>query len=162
MRDQPLGVLTGGLIVVPAAAEAPLRAIAAARGIAPGRPRFRRPCGLPGLPPRRRHGRSRGRRLVELVTALFLAGEIRVLVGTQALLGEGWMPRRSTVLVLASNSAAFMLSNQMRGRAIRIDPARPGKVANIWHLATVEHVPGSALEALGARLDWGALDQGRS
>ena len=31
-----------------------------------------------------------------------------------------------------------MLSNQMRGRAIRIDKNNPDKVSNIWHLATVD------------------------
>ena len=33
---------------------------------------------------------------------------------------------------------SYMLSNQMRGRAIRIDPNDPNKVASVWHLATVE------------------------
>ena len=31
-----------------------------------------------------------------------------------------------------------MLSNQMRGRAIRIDKNNPNKVSNVWHLVTVE------------------------
>src|SRR5205823_2588384 len=39
--------------------------------------------------------------------------------------------------VLASYVGSYMLSNQMRGRAIRTDPLRPDKAANIWHLATV-------------------------
>lgn len=75
---------------------------------------------------------------VALITLLFAQGHIRVLVGTQALLGEGWDAPSINSLVLASNAGSFMLSNQMRGRAIRIDPAQAGKVSNIWHLATID------------------------
>ena len=98
--------------------------------------------------------------VIDLVTTLFCAGEITILVGTQALLGEGWDAPAVNSLVLASNAAAFMLSNQMRGRAIRIDPERPDKVANIWHLATVERLPSGAWGALRTRLAWGHLDDG--
>ncbi|MGE5564317.1 MAG: DEAD/DEAH box helicase family protein [Bacillota bacterium] len=95
--------------------------------------------------------------LVELVTTLFCEGSITILIGTQSLLGEGWDAPAVNSLVLASNSAAFMLSNQMRGRAIRIDKDRPHKVANIWHLATVEP------SALGSSefaeyFNWGPLN----
>ncbi len=34
-----------------------------------------------------------------------------------------------------------VLSNQMRGRSIRIDPASPTKTANVWHLVCVEPGP---------------------
>jgi hypothetical protein len=51
----------------------------------------------------------------------------------------------------------------MRGRAIRIDPARPDKVANIWHLATVEELPSNPLDALSEQMNWGQLkDDGRA
>lgn len=96
-------------------------------------------------------------RLVELVTRLFCEGGITILVGTQSLLGEGWDAPAINSLVLASNSAAFMLSNQMRGRAIRIDHQRPDKVANIWHLATVEPSTLGRFE-LDDYLNWGALN----
>ncbi|MDP5044031.1 MAG: DEAD/DEAH box helicase, partial [Leeuwenhoekiella sp.] len=33
---------------------------------------------------------------------------------------------------------SFVMSNQMRGRAIRVSPKQPDKVANIWHLACVD------------------------
>jgi superfamily II DNA or RNA helicase len=96
--------------------------------------------------------------LVRLVTALFAAGEVRVVVGTQSLLGEGWDAPVLNSLVLASNAASFMLSNQMRGRAIRIDPATPDKVANIWHLATVDPYERADWDRLATALDWGALN----
>lgn len=47
-----------------------------------------------------------------------------------------------------------MLSNQMRGRAIRIDKEQPNKISNIWHLATVEKdnaYPGHDFEMLKRR-----------
>lgn len=157
--EQPLAILTGTLVILPLAVEADLHAQAADLGIAPESLRF---VPLPGCPGHARveaSGRA-GEALVALVTAQFAAGTVRVLVGTQALLGEGWDAPAVNSLVLASNSAAFMLSNQMRGRAIRLDPADPGKVANIWHLAAVEAPPPGPLAELAERLDWGALDSG--
>ena len=63
---------------------------------------------------------------------------ITVLIGTQALLGEGWDAPAINSLILSSTVSSYMLSNQMRGRAIRIDKHNPDKVSNIWHLATID------------------------
>ncbi len=76
--------------------------------------------------------------IVSLITQLFNNGKITVLVGTQALLGEGWDAPVINSLILSSTVSSFMLSNQMRGRAIRIDKNNPDKVANIWHLASIK------------------------
>lgn len=159
LQDQSIAVLTGSLVILPKALKRVLNNRAIARGLAPEDLVL---ADLPGCPSHghlRAAGEAAGR-LVELLTALFLAGDIRILIGTQALLGEGWDAPAINSLVLASNSAAFMLSNQMRGRAIRIDPMKSDKVANIWHLATVEELPSHPLEELGQRLNWGILDQG--
>ncbi|WP_371174234.1 DEAD/DEAH box helicase family protein [Buchananella felis] len=75
---------------------------------------------------------------VRVLTEAFARGLVTVLVGTAALLGEGWDCPQLNTLVLASTVKATMMTNQMRGRAIRIDPGAPGKVANIWHLATAD------------------------
>jgi len=75
---------------------------------------------------------------VQIVSRIFKEGLINILVGTKSLLGEGWDSPCINSLILASFVGSFMLSNQMRGRAIRIDKTRPNKVSNIWHLATVE------------------------
>lgn len=157
--DQPLAVLTGTLVILPTAAEPELRRLAEAEGIAPGELRL---VALPGCPGHARvEASGKGAEaLVALVTRLFGSGDIRVMVGTQALLGEGWDAPAVNSLILASNSAAYMLSNQMRGRAIRLDPGDPAKVANIWHLAAVEALPTAPLPGLAQRLDWGALDRG--
>lgn len=75
---------------------------------------------------------------VTFVGKLFERGEIQILVGTKSLLGEGWDSPCINSLILASFVGSFVLSNQMRGRAIRIDKTDPQKTANIWHLVTVE------------------------
>ncbi len=75
--------------------------------------------------------------IVSLITEMFSRGAIRVLIGTQALLGEGWDAPCINSLILSSTVSSYMLSNQMRGRAIRIDKNNPDKVSNIWHLASV-------------------------
>lgn len=153
-RDDPgvaVGVLTGSLVIVPAAAEPALRAAAERRAGAGDaltfEPLDRDPehveMTAPGRVP-----------TVQVVTDAFQEGRIRVLVGTAALLGEGWDAPATNSLVLASDVGSSMLSNQMRGRAIRTDPDDPTKTANIWHLATVETgrpEPGPDLETLRRR-----------
>lgn len=76
--------------------------------------------------------------MVAAVTELFQRGSIQVLVGTKSLLGEGWDAPCVNSLILGSFVGSFMLSNQMRGRAIRIWPGHPDKTSNIWHLVAVK------------------------
>ena len=76
--------------------------------------------------------------IVATVTELFQRGRIQVLVGTKSLLGEGWDAPCVNSLILGSFVGSFMLSNQMRGRAIRIWPCHPEKTSNIWHLVAVQ------------------------
>lgn len=151
-----LGVLTGTLVILPRAALPALAAVAAECGL--DRQDIRT-FDLPACPRHVRLELAAGgtARLVQVVTILFTRGAIRILVGTQSLLGEGWDAPALNSLVLASNTASFMLSNQMRGRAIRIEPGNPSKVANIWHLATVEPFAGNVLAEAVARLNWGDL-----
>ncbi len=75
---------------------------------------------------------------VDYIGKLFEEGKIQILIGTKSLLGEGWDSPCINALILASIVGSFVLSNQMRGRAIRIDKNDPEKTANIWHLVTVE------------------------
>lgn len=75
--------------------------------------------------------------VVATVTNMFEQGRLRVIVGTKALLGEGWDAPSLNTLLLASFVGSFMLSNQMRGRAIRVSKDNPNKTANIWHFAAL-------------------------
>lgn len=76
--------------------------------------------------------------IVKIITKVFEAGGMQVLVGTKSLLGEGWDSPCINSLILASFVGSFVLSNQMRGRAIRTYPAIPDKTSNIWHLVCLE------------------------
>ncbi len=73
-------------------------------------------------------------KIVAVITDLFERGYFEVLIGTKSLLGEGWDSPCINSLILATYVGSFMLSNQMRGRGIRIDSKNPNKVSNIWHL----------------------------
>lgn len=76
--------------------------------------------------------------IVKIITQLFEAGEIEVLIGTKSLLGEGWDAPAINSLILASFVGSYVLSNQMRGRAIRSQLNNKNKTGNIWHLVCLD------------------------
>ncbi len=81
-----------------------------------------------------------------LVTAWLVAGGTRAVVGTRGLLGEGWdCPPLNVVVDLSSASTATSVT-QLRGRSLRLDPARPDKVADNWTVVCVadDHPRGDA------------------
>lgn len=75
---------------------------------------------------------------LRIVTDIFEAGEIEILIGTKSLLGEGWDAPAINSLVLATFVGSYVSSNQMRGRAIRTQKNNPDKSSNIWHIAAVD------------------------
>ena len=74
---------------------------------------------------------------VELATTLLTEGTTTVLVGTRALLGEGWNCRPLNVLVDMTIATTGVSVQQMRGRTLRLDPADPEKVASNWDVVCV-------------------------
>ena len=70
---------------------------------------------------------------MKIMTELFERGEIEILIGTKSLL---WR-RLGFSLHQCSDSGQlcgfYVLSNQMRGRAIRTIQGNPHKTSNIWH-----------------------------
>lgn len=74
------------------------------------------------------------KRIISDITNLFNQGEIKVLIGTVALLGEGWDAPCVNSVVIASNLATYVQTNQIRGRGFRMNKSWPDKTANIWHL----------------------------
>lgn len=91
---------------------------------------------------------------VKWLTECFQQGSVQLLVGTHALLGEGWDAPVINALILASYVGAHVTTNQMRGRAMRAERGNPDKTANIWHLATVDPFSddgGAELQALQRR-----------
>lgn len=153
-----LGVVCGRLTLVPRASGALARDVAPGLGIDPDDFEL---APLPHAPAFSRvtFRGDAARRSVALMTRLLEIGEVNVLIGTTALLGEGWDAPCLNTLVLASVVGSFVTSNQMRGRAIRAQPGAPSKVANIWHLACVQPELPEALQPAwrGARTDWNAL-----
>lgn len=75
--------------------------------------------------------------LTGAVTRIFTEGSMQLLIGTKSLLGEGWDAPCINSLILASFVGSYMLSNQMRGRAIRVMKGQPDKTSNVWHLICV-------------------------
>lgn len=132
-----LAILTGSLVVIPATCRPNLTQLVAERGIAVDDLHVRPLRHDADYLKIRISGPNR-HAMVHLMTALFRTGQINILIGTQSLLGEGWDAPSINSLILASHVGSFMLSNQMRGRAIRKDPDDPDKAANIWHLASVD------------------------
>lgn len=131
-----LGVLSGSVIIVPMDVETELAQLFQACA-----------CGgaleeLEGTGYGRLTVKGKSHDIVAVITELFTRGRIHALVGTKSLLGEGWDSPCINALVLATYVGSFMLSNQMRGRAIRTFPEQPDKTSNIWHLACIYSVTG--------------------
>lgn len=154
-----LGVLTGSVIVVPEGALGALQAVAAGLGLGADAVRGSPLWHAPGFH-RLAFAQADGGALLAAMTRLFERGDINVLIGTASLLGEGWDAPALNTLILATAVRASMRSNQMRGRAIRVQPAIPDKTATIWHLACL-HPRGSGddPQAPPAGVDLAQLDQ---
>lgn len=74
-------------------------------------------------------------RLVRALAELVEEGLVRLVVGTRGLLAEGWdCPSLNTLIDLTTVTTSTA-AQQLHGRTLRLDPARPGKVAHNWILA---------------------------
>lgn len=134
-ENKKIAVLTGSLIIIPRSAYPAFEAKAASIGITQvnSSPVVYDPNYiLIQQTERLKHD------IVHLVTQIFQTGEIEVLIGTKSLLGEGWDAPAINSLILASFVGSFVLSNQMRGRAIRSQNGNSSKTSNIWHLACID------------------------
>jgi len=134
-NNKKIAVLTGSMIIIPASAYSAFQTTAARYGIfdsstspVPFDANYLLINQTEGL----KHD------IVHIVTQLFQVGEIEVLLGTKSLLGEGWDAPAINALILASFVGSFVLSNQMRGRAIRAQQGNKDKTANIWHLVCAD------------------------
>lgn len=74
---------------------------------------------------------------VELATQIFRDGVTQALVGTRALLGEGWDAPCVNCLVDLSAATTSVSVTQMRGRSLRLDPDDPDKIASNWDIVAV-------------------------
>lgn len=99
----------------------------------------------------RLEGPWNSRTWVPYVTDLFTTGQSQVLIGTRALLGEGWDAPAITGLIDLSTATTPTAVTQTRGRALRRDPDQARKVALNWTVVCVspDHPRGDQ--------DWGRL-----
>ena len=133
--DTNMAILTGSLFVIPCEKQENLHGLCQAHGIDTKKVKFEQLSinenySIVNIPNNLRN------KVMSLICKLFSNGLINVIIGTKSLLGEGWDEPSINTLVLASFVGSFMLSNQMRGRAIRVNKD-PNKAANIWHLVCV-------------------------
>ena len=144
-RSAPLHALlvTGQTFACPAAIEDDLIRFCAGRGVVVTAEPLE---AHPGLRVLRGNAGFTPRTWVTLATAYFTAGRTRVLVGTRALLGEGWDCAAVNVTVDLTTATTQMAITQMRGRALRLDPSDIHKVADNWSVCCVatEHPRGDA------------------
>jgi superfamily II DNA or RNA helicase len=86
------------------------------------------------------------RRYVPLVTRFHAEGRSRCLIGTRALLGEGWDAPAVNVVIDLTAATTPTSVVQARGRALRLDTGWPGKVADNWGVVCVtgDHPKGAA------------------
>lgn len=75
--------------------------------------------------------------LLRALTGLLERDHAHCIVGTRVLLGEGWDCRALDTLVDLTSARSHVAVNQLRGRALRLDPERPEKIAHLWDVVTV-------------------------
>lgn len=131
------GILSGSLVVVPESAVSDLEIIAVETGVDHRQLSFEPLAHDPGYCIVKGAGAADAK-MVRMITELFRLGRVNALVGTKSLLGEGWDAPWINSLILATWVGSWVLSNQMRGRAIRVESGNPEKTANIWHLVCEE------------------------
>ena len=82
-------------------------------------------------------GRWTSRDWVPYVTSFFTSGAAQVLIGTRALLGEGWDAPAVTGLIDLTSATTPTAVTQTRGRALREDPKWADKVALNWTVVCI-------------------------
>ena len=150
-RNIKIGVLTGSLIIIPVSALELFKEVSIKNGV--------KSLSTKPLPYDDKYliinsNEQIKHSIVHIVTQVFQQGEIEVLIGTKSLLGEGWDAPAINALILASFVGSYVLSNQMRGRAIRTEMENKNKTSNIWHLVCVDsttHDGGDDVELLKRR-----------
>ena len=74
---------------------------------------------------------------VDLATRVLESGVSGALIGTRALLGEGWDCPMVNCLVDLTVATTGVSVQQMRGRSLRLDPGDPQKLASNWDVICV-------------------------
>lgn len=134
-ESSKIGVLTGSLIIIPCSAINAMQSILRDMGISEV---STRPLAFDPAYHRVLCGERMKQEIVHVITRVFEQGDIEILIGTKSLLGEGWDAPSINSLILSSFVGSYVLSNQMRGRAIRTERKNLEKTGNIWHLVCID------------------------
>jgi superfamily II DNA or RNA helicase len=74
---------------------------------------------------------------VRMVTAAFERGDIKCLIGTRGIFGEGWDSLKLNTLIDLTSVTTSTAVQQLRGRTLRLDPDWPRKVAHNWDVVCI-------------------------
>lgn len=77
------------------------------------------------------------RTYVRMATVAFERGDIRCLVGTRGIFGEGWDSLTLNTLIDLTSVTTSTSVQQLRGRTLRLDPNWKRKVAHNWDVVCV-------------------------
>ncbi len=139
-----MAVLTGSMFIIPNSKKDKLLEITKENGISDDKVIFENLKYIDGYSVVRSSSKLKNK-LMNSISKLFSTGEVNIIIGTKSLLGEGWDEQSINSLILASFVGSFVLSNQMRGRAIRVS-SNEMKTANVWHLVCVDNVDDSIIK----------------
>lgn len=142
--DLNIAILTGSIFMVPNSKKEKLLEITTSKGIDEKDIEFILLEKLPTYSIVKTTNQNKNT-LMKSISTLFSNGDVNVIIGTKSLLGEGWDEPSINSLILASFVGSYVLSNQMRGRAIRTN-SNPNKTANIWHLVCVAEADNKAIQ----------------
>lgn len=77
------------------------------------------------------------RTYIRMATAAFERGDIKCLVGTRGIFGEGWDSLSLNTLIDLTSVTTSTAVQQLRGRTLRLDANWPRKVAHNWDIVCV-------------------------
>lgn len=77
------------------------------------------------------------RTYIRMATAAFERGDIKCLVGTRGIFGEGWDSLSLNTLIDLTTVTTSTAVQQLRGRTLRLDANWPRKVAHNWDIVCV-------------------------
>lgn len=131
-KNIKIAILTGSIFMMPNSEKEKLLKNVAEKGIAEDDISFVHVDKVPNYSIVKTSEKNKNT-LMKSIAKLFSDGDVNIIIGTKSLLGEGWDEPSINSLILASFVGSYVLSNQMRGRAIRTND-NPNKTANVWHL----------------------------
>lgn len=96
--------------------------------------------GMPGIVEMNLTGVGSGATILKALRGLVASEDVRLIVGTRGLLGEGWDNPHMNTLIDLTTTATSSSVQQLRGRTLRLDPSWERKLAHNWAVACVMNI----------------------